>query len=176
MSTSQRKDGIAKHDDGLDGALDQSRLTQIAIVLSMFFGKEGMAQFPWKLGISLAFLCVMALTTVLDMFTGSWITQNLSIRSRKASGLAGLLFAPFLHPSPTSAFVDCAPFFLLSLLVMVRARKSHLLRLNNSRKGAANSVAPLIEFYCLLLPLFSSVLRAFKRSLFLSSQMQFWAD
>jgi hypothetical protein len=85
-----------------------------------FFGKEGLSEFKTKLAISLGFLCMFALSVVGDVFTGSWITENLAIHSRKAAGLVGIIFAPVLHPSPSSAFIDCAPFFLLSMLVMVR--------------------------------------------------------
>jgi len=86
-------------------------------------GKEGLSQFHTKLGISAGFLALFALTTVLNMFTGNWANEHLSIQSRTGKGLVGLIFAPFLHPSPSSAFIDCAPFFLLSMLVMVRARQ-----------------------------------------------------
>ena len=91
-------------------------------VVPLSSGKEGLSQFPTKLLVSVCFLALFTLSTVINMFTGNWATEHLSIHSRSLSGLAGLVFAPFLHPSPSSTFIDCAPFFLLSMLVMLRPK------------------------------------------------------
>jgi hypothetical protein len=106
----------------LDARLNESSLTHIAILLSYFFGADGLTQFRLKVSITLGFLSLFALASISDMLSGGWVTTHLAIHSREAAGLAGILFAPFLHPSPAAAFIDCAPFMLLSLLVMVSGR------------------------------------------------------
>lgn len=112
----------AASDSALEARLDESTLTHLAIVLSYFFGKAALRQFKTKLAISVAFVAAFAAFTLLDVFTGSWVTEHLAIRSRTPSGLTGIVFAPFLHPSPSATFIDCAPFLLLSLLAMFRPK------------------------------------------------------
>jgi len=122
MSRSSTKDGVSQSDDGMEAKLNDNAIAHVAIFLSYFFGKDGLQSIRLKLAISIGFLVAFAVCTVTDVFTGSWVTEHLSIHSRSGSGLVGIIFAPFLHPSPQSAFIDCAPFFLLSMLVMLRVK------------------------------------------------------
>lgn len=118
-------DPIKAIDDGMEQPVNESHLQQLAMALSFFFGKEGLAHFPSKVYVLSGFMVLIAFFSIVDTVTGGWILKHLAIHSRSIPHLTGILFSPFLHPSLSSTFVDFAPFALLSLLVMLRPHGIH---------------------------------------------------
>lgn len=88
----------------------------------ILWGEEGAKHFQLKMSIVVGVECIFLAGVLIDAMCGGALKEH-GIRPRDfPMGFMGIFFAPFLHKNIFHLLMNCVPFGILSMLVLLRPR------------------------------------------------------
>lgn len=94
-------------------------------VASILFGTEEVQNWKKKLWVIPVCLVLFLVLMIIDMFASGALTKH-GIHPREVSGLAGILWSPFLHQGVSQFISNIIPFSILGAFVLMRENGVHV--------------------------------------------------